>query len=142
MQGRGTLGGRIRQLREAAGLTQAALADAADIGRVTLVRLEKGGQSPTFKTLDAIATALGIAVPDLLVESGSFIQWPARSFDAVQMEKPAPLRPSMSLADSANKNRSGASRSTPYRTVLRTFILAVDLGPALGKQRRAAGGLN
>ena len=135
MQGRGTLGGRIRQLREAAGLTQAALADAADIGRVTLVRLEKGGQSPTFKTLDAIATALGIAVPDLLVESGSFIQWPARSFDAVQMEKPAPLRPSMSLADSANKNRSGASRSTRDRTVVRIFELAVDLSSALGRKR-------
>ena len=70
MQGRRTLGGRIRQLRESAGLTQVALAELADIGRVTLVRLERGEQSPKFKTLEAIAIALGIAVPELLVEPG------------------------------------------------------------------------
>ena len=68
MQGRRTLGGRTRQLRESASLTQAALAELADIGRVTLVRLERGEQFPKFKTLDAIATALGIAVPELLLE--------------------------------------------------------------------------
>ena len=68
MQGRRTLGERIRGLRESTGLTQAALAQAANIGRVTLVRLEQGGQSPRFKTLDAIARALGRHVTDLLME--------------------------------------------------------------------------
>ena len=68
MRGRQTLGQRIRQFRESAGLTQEALARTADIGRVTLVRLEKGEQTPRFKTLDAIAKALGIRVPELLVE--------------------------------------------------------------------------
>ena len=67
-RGRQTVGARIRQFRESAGLTQEGLADAADIGRVTLVRLEKGEQAPRFKTLDAIARALGIRVPELLVE--------------------------------------------------------------------------
>lgn len=42
MQGRQTLGRRIRRLRNAAGLSQDALARAAGIGRVTLVRLEMG----------------------------------------------------------------------------------------------------
>ena len=68
MRGRQTLGERIRRFRGSAGLTQEALARAADIGRVTLVRLEKGEQAPRFKTLDAIAKALGIRVPELLVE--------------------------------------------------------------------------
>ena len=68
MRGRQTLGKRIRHYRESAGLTQEALARAADIGRVTLVRLEKGEQTPRFKTLDAISKALGIPVPELLVE--------------------------------------------------------------------------
>ena len=68
MRGRLTLGGRIRQFRESAGLTQEALAQAADIGRVTLVRLEKGEQTPRFKTLNAIAQALGRRVPEFLVE--------------------------------------------------------------------------
>ena len=68
MRGRQTLGERIRHYRDSAGLTQEALARAADIGRVTLVRLEKGEQTPRFKTLEAISRALGIRVPELLVE--------------------------------------------------------------------------
>ena len=66
--GRQTIGERVRRYRESAGLTQEALAHAADIGRVTLVRLEKGEQSPRFKTLKAVADALGMDAPDLLVE--------------------------------------------------------------------------
>ena len=57
--GRQTLGSRIRQLRKSAGLTQEALSRAAGIGRVTLVRIEKGEQTAKFKTLTAIAQALG-----------------------------------------------------------------------------------
>ena len=66
--GRRTVGERIRRCREATGLTQEALARAAHIGRVTLVRLENGEQSPRFKTLKAVAEALGVDAPDLLVE--------------------------------------------------------------------------
>ena len=66
--GRQTLGERIRQFRESAGFTQEALARSADIGRVTLVRLENGEQTPRFKTLTAIAHALGKQVQDLLTE--------------------------------------------------------------------------
>ena len=68
MRGRHTLGQRVRRLRNTAGLSQNALARAAGIGRVTLVRLEKGEQTPRFKTLEAIARALGVGVSDLLVE--------------------------------------------------------------------------
>ena len=71
MRGRHTLGQRIRRLRNDAGLSQDALARAAGIGRVTLLRLEKGDQSPRFKTLDAIASALDISVSELLVEPKS-----------------------------------------------------------------------
>ena len=66
--GRQTVGERVRRFRESAGLTQEALARAADIGRVTLVRLEHGEQFPRFKTLKAVADALGVDAPDLLVE--------------------------------------------------------------------------
>ena len=45
-----------------------AVAREADIVPVTLVRLEKGEQSPRFKALEAIAKALGIRLPELLVE--------------------------------------------------------------------------
>ena len=66
--GRQTIGERVRRYRESAGLTQETLARAAHIGRVTLVRLENGEQSPRFKTLKAVAGALGIDAPVLLVE--------------------------------------------------------------------------
>ena len=68
MRGRHALGQRVRRLRNAAGLSQHALARAAGIGRVTLVRLEKGEQTPKYKTLGAIAMALGADVSELLVE--------------------------------------------------------------------------
>ncbi len=67
VRGKQTLGERIRQFRESAGLTQEELARAANIGRVTMIGLEKGDQSPRFKTLNAIASALGIRARDLLV---------------------------------------------------------------------------
>ena len=66
--GRRALGSRIRQFRESAGLTQEALAAAAGLGRVTLVRVEKGEQSPRFETLSAVARALGRGVEELVVE--------------------------------------------------------------------------
>ena len=67
MRGRHTLGQRVRRLRNSAGLSQDALAGAAGIGRVTLVRLEKGEQTPRYKTLSTVARVLGVDVSELLV---------------------------------------------------------------------------
>jgi DNA-binding XRE family transcriptional regulator len=64
--GRQSLGKRIRAVREAANMTQADLAAAAGIGRVTEVRIENGEQSPRYETLVAIAQALKRPVTDLL----------------------------------------------------------------------------
>ena len=69
-QARHTLGQRIRRLRKPAGLSQDVLARASEIGRVTLVQLERGRQTPRFKTLGAIAKALEVGVSELLVEAG------------------------------------------------------------------------
>ena len=77
--GRHALGERVRRFRAAAGLTQAELARAADIGRVTLVRLENGGQNPRFRTLTALARALGTDVPELLVEPEPLLRQPPAS---------------------------------------------------------------
>ena len=70
--GRQRLGGRIRQFRKSAGLTQEALARAAGIGRVTLVRLERGEQTAKFKTLSAIAKAIGRPTMDLFFDTALF----------------------------------------------------------------------
>ena len=66
LQGRRTLGERVRRFRESAGLTQKALAKSAGIGRVTLVRLENGEQTPRYRTLEGIAESLGRPVRDLV----------------------------------------------------------------------------
>ncbi|MCE2502021.1 MAG: helix-turn-helix transcriptional regulator [Dehalococcoidia bacterium] len=66
-QARASLGGRIRERREAAGLTQADLSSRAGIGRVTLTRIENGERSPRTETLTAIARTLGVEVEDLIL---------------------------------------------------------------------------
>lgn len=62
------VGQTIRRLREACGLTQAALAKRAKIGRITLVRIEQGSQDPTASTLGRIARALRVKIRDLFPE--------------------------------------------------------------------------
>ena len=64
--GRQAIGARIRELRRSAGLTQEALALAAGIGRVTLVRIENGEQSPRYETLASLAQALGRPMAELV----------------------------------------------------------------------------
>jgi DNA-binding XRE family transcriptional regulator len=68
-EGRQAFGKRVRQLREAASLTQDKLAKAAGIGRVTLVRIERGEQSPRYENIIALADALGVPPERLLVTS-------------------------------------------------------------------------
>ena len=65
LQGRRTLGERVRRFRESAGMTQKALAMSAGIGRVTLVRLENGEQTPRYRKLEGIAESLERPVGDL-----------------------------------------------------------------------------
>ena len=67
-RGRTRLGNRVRDLRKQAGMTQQQLANAAGIGRVTLVRIENGSYSPRFRTLDALARALNHPVSHLLLD--------------------------------------------------------------------------
>lgn len=59
------VGQTIRRLREARHLSQVALAKRANVGRVTLVRIEQGTQDPTVTTLERLAKALRVNVRDL-----------------------------------------------------------------------------
>ncbi len=57
---------RIVELRVARGLSQEALAQKAEINRVTLARLERAMHQPTLDTLDRLARALGVSLRDLV----------------------------------------------------------------------------
>jgi transcriptional regulator with XRE-family HTH domain len=60
------IGDRIRDLRQAKGMTQEQLARAANLGLSHLARLEQGViTDPSWSTVRAVAQALGVAVTDL-----------------------------------------------------------------------------
>lgn len=65
-----TVGARLRQLREAAGLSQKGLADAAGVPVRTVQNVEQGKCWPTFPVAVAIVRALGVSL-DSLAEAPS-----------------------------------------------------------------------
>ena len=60
-------GARLRALREAAGLTQAKLAEKADMQPSVLARLERGEREPTWPTVLKLAESLSVT-PDAFTE--------------------------------------------------------------------------
>jgi DNA-binding XRE family transcriptional regulator len=60
------LGARIRTLRTAQAMSQAALAKRARLTRVYITRLEAGHQDPSPSTINALARALGVKVSRLI----------------------------------------------------------------------------
>lgn len=56
---------RLKELRESSFLTQRELAEKARVGVATIVRIEKGQQTPTFKTIKRLAAALDVPPSDL-----------------------------------------------------------------------------
>ena len=60
------LGGRIRELRLHANLTQEVFAEMTGIDRRTVQRIEAGTSDPPYSSLLLIADALGIPLTDLV----------------------------------------------------------------------------
>ena len=58
--------GNVRRLRQAQGLSQAALADTADVSRRMIVGIEGDGANVSLSTLDRLAAALGTSLAALL----------------------------------------------------------------------------
>ncbi|WP_301527710.1 helix-turn-helix domain-containing protein [Corynebacterium variabile] len=64
-----SLGAVIRVLRRQKGMTQQQLADAVEVSKRSVVRVEKGEQSITMDTFGRYADALGMRPSDLLRQS-------------------------------------------------------------------------
>ena len=58
-------GVRIRELRQAVGLTQEDLADHCGLYRSYMSRIETGKTNPTLTMIHALATSLGVPVAEL-----------------------------------------------------------------------------
>jgi len=67
----GLLGVQIATQRRRRGLTQAQLAEAANVTSETISRLERGAAMPSLTRLSEIAAALGVELRDLFPSSGS-----------------------------------------------------------------------
>lgn len=57
----GQIGGRLSEARQASGLTLRALAEAADVGYVTISDIEKDKYVPRTDTVEKLAYALGVS---------------------------------------------------------------------------------
>lgn len=62
------LGERLLALRHRHGLTQEALAEAAEVSPKTVQRLERGSIAPSLETLGKLAAAFGLSASELLAE--------------------------------------------------------------------------
>lgn len=78
---------RLKELREGAGLTQAALAERAGMHKLGVAKLEQGLREPTWATVRALAKALGVTC--LAFDAGDGQSRPANPASAQQGEQPA-----------------------------------------------------
>ena len=62
------LAANVRSLRSARNLSQEALADACNLHRTYVGSVERGERNVTLSTLETLARALRVTVPDLLTD--------------------------------------------------------------------------
>ena len=63
-----TIVNRVRERREAHGLSQAALAEAVGVTRQTIISLERGGYVPSLLLAMSLAERFGMAVEDVFAK--------------------------------------------------------------------------
>ncbi|MFE9762968.1 helix-turn-helix domain-containing protein [Streptomyces sp. NPDC005808] len=81
------VGLRLRELREAQGLTLSELARRSRIGKGTLSELESGRRNPTLETLYAVTTAMKVPLSAALSDLASSAQISGDAVDAVLVER-------------------------------------------------------
>ncbi len=62
------VGQKIKALRKQRELSQASLAETAGLSQVAISKIEAEQKSPTLRTLEKLAIALGVTVSELLEE--------------------------------------------------------------------------
>jgi DNA-binding XRE family transcriptional regulator len=63
-------GARLKELREAAGLTQGDLAEACGVNRFSIAKVEQGLRDPSWPLALRLARALGVSVADFAPAEG------------------------------------------------------------------------
>lgn len=74
MDGKRSLGARVRELRERRGLSQDELAERVSVDRTHIIAIEKGRRRPSLDVLQTMAPVLGSSLEELLVAAGYALQ--------------------------------------------------------------------
>jgi transcriptional regulator with XRE-family HTH domain len=120
---------KLKQLREAAGLSQADLAERAGMNVFGVAKLEQGVREPTWATVQALARALAVSV-EAFVVAPSAGEPPGRSRRPTEKAadaEPVPKRPrgrprkeasgqEDAQAADATAGRSGTGKGKPKGT--------------------------
>lgn len=107
----GNLELNVWSLREARGITQQQLAEAAQMKQPRIAEIERGNANPTLLTISRIAVALGVTADRLLVEPDEALLAQARAISAARYAS----RPRTGRAARAWDALSQADEPTPRR---------------------------
>lgn len=108
----GRVGARLKQLRLARNLTQEQLAEAAGLSYKFVGEIERGIGNPTLTTLDSLASALQIALNELVVDE-------ARA-DRLSNRDAVLVREALESIEAVLARRSPPTASVRYRVRRRT----------------------
>jgi XRE family transcriptional regulator, regulator of sulfur utilization len=122
------LADNLRQLRTARGLTQAKVAESADLPRPTYANLETGAANPTLAVLVRVAAALGVSLEELLSPPRAAVRFfprgslptRARGDVVVQNLLPDPL-PGLQL-ERMELHPGGRMKGTPHVAGTREYL--------------------
>jgi DNA-binding XRE family transcriptional regulator len=120
--------GRLRELRERAGLTQKDLADRAGVSKATVADLEQGRYAPSWPTVVALAEALR-------VECTAFLQQPQAG---VEVKPGRPRKATAEGIDTEPKRPRGRPRKAPAATQETPAASKATAAPS-GQQKPATG---
>src|SRR4051794_9987659 len=96
--------GRLKELREQSGLSQAELAESAGMNRFGVAKLEQGVREPSWATVQALARALGVEVGEFVVPDD-----PPPAKD--KRPNKADGTPSGQKKDASSKGRKGTGKA-------------------------------
>lgn len=133
------LGRNLSTLRHTRGLTQAALARAADLPRSTIANLESGLGNPSLTVLVKVAAALGVPVDELLASPRARVRcWRAADVEQTRMGNglmSRPLVPEPAPDETMTLmtfDPGGALRGTPHLPGAREYFTCLDGRVSIG----------
>jgi transcriptional regulator with XRE-family HTH domain len=133
------LGRNLSTLRRTRGLTQSALAAAADLPRSTIANVESGEGNPSLTVLVKISTALGSSVDELLASPRARVRlWKSAEVASERLGHGLSVRPLVpepapdETMTIMTFDPGGALRGTPHLPGTREYFTCLDGRVSIG----------